>query len=515
MRADALVAEIGSTVTKVHAFSGLGAVPGPGPRGVAGAGPAWLGSGVAPTTVLEGDVTAGLRQAVEGLEMSLGLSAGGLAWDRMMAASSAAGGLRMSVHGLVYDMTVRAAREAALGAGAILDLVTAGEMGPGEVEALRKTRPGIILLAGGVEGGDRAVILHNARTIAAAGVKAPVVYAGNSGARGEAVAILEAAGLAVKVVPNVYPRLDHLDIEPARRAIQDAFEEHIVVAPGMERVREMVGGTIWPTPGAVMESAVVLAERLGDLVVIDVGGATTDVHSVTDGSDEISRIQLHPEPRAKRTVEGDLGVYVNAANVVDLAGEEEVASYMRDLSRAASDAATVRRLLEELKPLPTEAMEDDALTFVRALTCIAAETALLRHAGRLRHLFGPSGRVAVAEGKDLTEVEWLIGTGGPLTRHPRSLDILSRLAGLAPGAAEARSRRADGRLRVSALGSGGPAGQYLLPGRGAQPRLDTRYAMAVLGVLHHEYPEAAEILLVQGFGGAWPRPSGSPLPDLS
>ena len=33
---------------------------------------------------------------------------------------------KMTVHGLVYDMTAKAAREAALGAGGILHYVTAG-----------------------------------------------------------------------------------------------------------------------------------------------------------------------------------------------------------------------------------------------------------------------------------------------------------------------------------------------------------------------------------------------------
>ena len=46
----------------------------------------------------------------------------------MLATSSAAGGLKMTVHGLVYDMTAKAAGEAALGAGGILHYVTAGRL---------------------------------------------------------------------------------------------------------------------------------------------------------------------------------------------------------------------------------------------------------------------------------------------------------------------------------------------------------------------------------------------------
>jgi uncharacterized protein (TIGR01319 family) len=492
MLVDLLVAEIGSTVTKVHAFDRIET-----------AGPLWLGGGAAPTSVAGGDVTIGLRAAMTALGQVLGRPVEG---RRMLAASSAAGGLRMSVHGLVRDMTVRAAREAALGAGAVLVSVTSGAMTSSDEENLGRKRPGVILLAGGVEGGDRAIIVGNARAIVASGVAAPVIYAGNSDARAEAVAILEGGGLKVRAVPNVYPRLDQLDIEPTRRAIQEVFEEHIVTAPGMERVRDLVGGTIWPTPGAVMESAAALREILGDLVVVDVGGATTDVHSVTQGSAEIMRLQIQPEPVAKRTVEGDLGVYVNAANVVRLAGEEEVAAYMTELagSRATAqattfDSAAVRDILAGLHPLAPEDTEPEASVFVEALARIAAETAIVRHVGRLRHLFGPTGRITVAEGKDLTEVECLIGTGGPLTRFPRALATLSKLATLTPAVVEARTRRAEGGAGLAAL-SAGASGYHLLPGRGVRPVLDKNYLLAVLGVLHHEYPEAAVSLLRDDFG---------------
>jgi hypothetical protein len=506
MLVDVLVAEIGSTVTKVHAFDGVETRR-----------PRRVGVGLAPTSVLEGDVTAGLRAAVAAVEVSLGRP---LKWRRALAASSAAGGLRMSVHGLVRDMTVRAAREAALGAGAILVSVTAGEMTAADEEDLRAKRPGVILLAGGVEGGDRAVIVKNARSIAASGLRAPIIYAGNSEAREEALAPLKAAGFSLRVVPNVYPRLDQLDIDPTRRAIQEVFEEHIISAPGMERVRDMVGGTIWPTPGAVMESALALRDILGELVVIDVGGATTDIHSVTQGSTEIARLQTSPEPLAKRTVEGDLGVYVNAANVVDLAGEEEIAAYMTAIAHeldgweegapagpvaaqpgppgALFTAASVRELLARLRPLSADSTDSEMAVFVEALARIAAETALLRHAGRLRHLFGPAGRITVAEGKDLTEVECLIGTGGPLTRFPRALASLSRLVGFPSPAAEARTRRAQGGTG-SAHALVGPSGYHLLPGRGVRPVLDRNYLLAVLGLLHHEYPEAAVSLLRQNF----------------
>jgi hypothetical protein len=97
MHADVLIAEIGSTTTLMNAF-------------MLGDEPRYLGQGMAPTTVLEGDVRVGLSRALEDLETRLGDK---VSYNKMLATSSAAGGLRMSVHGLVYDMTVRAAEAAA------------------------------------------------------------------------------------------------------------------------------------------------------------------------------------------------------------------------------------------------------------------------------------------------------------------------------------------------------------------------------------------------------------------
>lgn len=456
MRAEVLVAEIGSTTTVVNAFSG----------------PALLGQGIASTTVVQGDVTAGLRAAVADLEENLrrgGCLADGqpLEWDEMMACSSAAGGLKMTVHGLVFDMTVKAAREAALGAGAVIRLVTAGRLGPADLDAIRRIAPNLILLAGGVDYGEKATVIDNARLLASSGITAPVIYAGNAAARDEVSEALVQAGLEVTIVDNVYPRLDDLRIEPARRAIQAAFERHIIRAPGMESVRSMVTGSILPTPGAVMNAAQLLYGEIGDLVVLDVGGATTDVHSVTPGSEEIAAILSAPEPLAKRTVEGDLGVFVNAGNVAEQIGWDALG---RELGLDS------RRILAGLGPIPSTPEE---IRLVDRLTAECVQTAVSRHAGRLRRLYGPSGRITVAEGKDLSRVRWIIGTGGALTRLPGGPAILNGVKNGVKSGADSRELRPPPEARVL---------------------IDRKYIMAVCGVLSASRPAAALGLLLESLG---------------
>ncbi|HOR85263.1 MAG TPA: GlmL-related ornithine degradation protein [Bacillota bacterium] len=440
MRISVLVAEIGSTTTVVNAFD---RITSPCPE--------FIGQGQAPTSVLDGDVTVGLRGALEDLKNNLGEAE--LLWDEFLATSSAAGGLRMTVHGLVYDMTVRASREAALGAGAIIKHVTAGKLRRTDLKKLEEIRPNIILIAGGVDYGERETALHNFEMIASMKLGIPVIYAGNIENQDEVRLISEETGTRLYIVENVYPKVDILNVEPTRKVIQEVFEEHIIHAPGMSNVRDMVNGPIIPTPGAVMEAAKLLKEHIGDLIVFDVGGATTDVHSVTEGSEEINLMLISPEPLAKRTVEGDLGVYVNLAHIVEKIGLENLKSEFQD----------TEELIKSIKSIPGT---DREIKFVERITKEAVLTSLERHAGRIRYLYGPSGKKTVAEGKDLTNVKYIIGTGGALTRLPGRNEILN------------------------AVGLYGK-GMGLYPGKEARVLIDNDYIMSSLGVLSRRFPEAA------------------------
>lgn len=446
MFADVLIAEIGSTTTLVSAFSLLDS-------------PRLLGQGQAATSVLEGDVRVGLNRAIDALKATLGTSE--LTYGELLASSSAAGGLKMCVHGLVYDMTVNAARAAALGAGAIVRQTTAGRLTEADLAEQRVIKPNLILIAGGTDGGERETALYNARRIAQEGTRAPVLYAGNAQNQGAIRAIFEQANIPVYIAENVYPRLDVLNIEPVRKVIHAAFERHIVTAPGMEHIRDLVTGAILPTPGAVMEAAMLLYEEIGDLCVLDIGGATTDVHSVTQGSDEIAQLMTTPEPFNKRTVEGDLGLFVNARHLVAQIGEAKLSRELGlDVSAVMRDYCAI--------PVSRE-----QFSLTTRLCVEAGTTAINRHAGKLRHYFTPQGRATAAEGKDLTQVKTLIGTGGALTRLPERERILRQLAD----------------------GNAGGAMLYPKPGS-MRIAFDESYVMASLGVLAKTDPKAAKELLL-------------------
>ncbi|SDE17380.1 GlmL-related ornithine degradation protein [Sporomusa acidovorans] len=447
MKVDYLVAEIGSTTTVVTAFSSK-----QDKQGRFFIDMSFQGKG--PTTVLEGDVTVGLKAAIREIENQLKEP---LVWGKMLATSSAAGGLKITVHGLMGQMTVRAAKEAALGAGGVIKMVTSGRMRKSDLKKIYEINPNMIMIAGGTDYGERETALYNAELISNEQFNKPVLYCGNIANQEEIREIFK--GQELYIIENVYPSVDELNVEPARKVIQEVFEKNIVKAPGMNHIKEMVTGSIMPTPGAVMESAKLLYDLLGDLLVFDVGGATTDVHSVTEGSSAILDMLVNPEPKAKRTVEGDLGVFVNSNNVIELLDIRDLGGFSKEY------------IAQHITAIPIE-KEDIAAS--RLLTKKAVDVALKRHAGTLKRKYDGDGGF-IAYGKDLSQVKYIVGTGGALTRIPGGETILTAI----------RYLKED---------------VTMMPRKGAKVLLDKDYIMACAGVLSRENKAASQALLMQSLG---------------
>jgi uncharacterized protein (TIGR01319 family) len=344
-----------------------------------------------------------------------------------LASSSAAGGLKMVTIGLVKELTAEAARQAALGAGAKLVgtffyRLTANDMA--RIEALE---PDIVLLAGGTDGGNAEVVRHNAERLAASSLACPVVVACNRDVAEEVASQISAAGKPAIRTENVMPAFGELNIDPARAAIRQVFIDRIVHAKGIDRAAARFDAVLMPTPAAVMEGARLLAtgtrqqKGLGDLLVVDIGGATTDVHSVAEGAPARGGVVQYglPEPFVKRTVEGDLGMRHNAQTIVEAAG------FARFAERAGLSEERLRAKLDELardvERLPASA-EDVALDETLAWT--AVRIAVARHAGTAEVVQTVHGPVVMQRGKDLSAVKTVIGTGGPLAHGATPASVL-------------------------------------------------------------------------------------------
>jgi len=388
VRIDWVVAEIGSTTTLVNAFSKT--------KGL-------LGKGMAATTV-ESDVNTGLLNALEALKKHLKTDM--LTYDSMFASSSAAGGLKMTVSGLVYEMTVKAAKQAATNAGANIHKVSAGDLTNDDLEQIQSINPNIILVSGGTDFGEKEVAYKNIKKIESLSLNVPIIYAGNVDNHYRINKYFENSAQKeyLTIVDNVYPRVDQMNIHPVRKQIYETFEKHIIHAKGMQNIKNLVDGSIMPTPGSVMESTIVLEEILGNVMTIDVGGATTDIHSITTPSEEFEDYQ-EGEPKEKRTVEGDLGVFINYKKVIESIGKQALAKKLN----ISNDA--LENLIENYQYKPKTQIERD---LVYELTKHCVFTALDRHVGDYRNVYTTSGQKVIPQGRDLTQLQAVVLTGGAL-----------------------------------------------------------------------------------------------------
>lgn len=388
-----------------------------------------VGVAYTPSTVAT-DVTVGLADVLAKLRAELG---GDIERLPALACSSAAGGLRVAVIGLVPVLSLEAAQRAALGAGARIVGAYGYKMTRQTLEALRSANPDIVLLAGGTDGGDEETIVHNARMLANSTLSAPVVVAGNACAADECVACLKDAGKTVLATQNLLPEVDRVEPAAVHSIIRDLFIRRITHAKGIDRAKEYLNlvADIIPTPSAVLEAARLVADGvdgtrgLGDTIVVDVGGATTDVYSIASGAPTRPGVITRglPELHVKRTVEGDLGMRINASAIVERFGKDKLAGLAVLAGHAADmDDGAVEGYAEQLSAFTAfvpRSVQERALD--QALGRAAVHTAVQRHAGSLRDVYTPSGFVMVQEGKDLSEVAAVVGVGGVLSHggNPR------------------------------------------------------------------------------------------------
>ena len=335
----------------------------------------------------------------------------------------------MAAIGLVPELTLEAARRAALGAGAKVVCGYGFEIDEEIVREIEEAKCDIILLSGGTDGGDKKTILHNAEMLADSKISCPILVAGNRVAANKVKSILENKNKIVYTSKNVLPSLDVVDVEPAQNIIRDIFISHIIKAKGLEKAQEFIGKTIMPTPKASLQAAALLAEGtdnepgMGSLLVIEIGGATTNIHSVADNSPMTPQtiIKGLPEQKLKRTVEGDLGIRYNAHTIYDLVGEETLQSRLNSLSSLAALKIDIKQYVKKISDNVEYIPLSDAEYFLDiVLAKSAAQIAVERHAGTVRQEYSIAGETTVQYGKNLLEIENIIGTGGIFKygRHP-------------------------------------------------------------------------------------------------
>ncbi|AFM02050.1 hypothetical protein Desde_3781 [Desulfitobacterium dehalogenans ATCC 51507] len=380
-----------------------------------------IGTAAAGTTI-ESNIMEGLNHALAQIPEP----PEGWNFIRKLACSSAAGGLKMIASGLVKELTAEAARRAALGAGARVLEVFSYELTSEDIGKIAQARPDILLLAGGIDGGNKEILLKNAEKLLELPFSLPVVVAGNKAVSSQAAEILRCKHDPVVVAGNVMPELNVLEVESARDAIRGIFLDRIIHAKGLDKAEELIERVMMPTPAAVLSAAELLSQGygdekgLGELLIIDVGGATTDIHSIAAGDPSKPGVMLKglPEPFAKRTVEGDLGMRYSAEALVAASGKR-----LNQILGWRDEEIQEQLELFQADPWRVPQNEREA-SFDTALGRMAVELSMKRHAGTLEVVYTPFGATYVQQGKDLTPLPVVVGTGGVLLHHSEPLEVL-------------------------------------------------------------------------------------------
>ncbi len=396
-------------------------------------------------------------------------------YDRLLSCSSAAGGLKMVALGLVPSLTSKAAKMAASSAGAKVVKTYAYEISHAEQEEIYEINPDLVLLCGGTDGGNKEVILANARRLAEIDRPFAIVAAGNKSASYDLEEIFAQCDKKCVVTENVMPEFGQLNILPARQCIMDLFISRIIDAKGLGAVQQRAELEIIPTPFAVLKACELLSKGIdeehpgwGDLMAVDLGGATTDIYSMTDGAPSMDNVLIKgiPEPYSKRTVEGDLGMRYSLKALEDETDVKALARAYGVTPEAIVD--WVERCATNPDTVAEPGSQEQVIE--EALAHSAVDIAVERHAGVISKVYTPVGEMFTLVGKDLTQVPRLIGIGGALINSSDPARILSG------------SRFNPQRY------------EYAKP-KEPQFYLDKRYIIASMGLLSQVAPEVALTIL--------------------
>lgn len=345
--------------------------------------------------------------------------------DIYISTSSAGGGLQMLVAGVVRQMTAASAERAALGAGAIVmeTLASNDKRKPYEqIQRIRELRPDMILLAGGTDGGTKSHVVQLAELIAPAKpqprfggqYKMPVIYAGNSDA---APLIEDVLGDVVElsVVPNLRPVLETENLGPARDRVHDLFLEHVMAhAPGYDKLIAWADAPIMPTPGAVGDILKTIADSQKiNAVGVDIGGATTDVFSVFNGT-------------FNRTVSANLGMSYSISNVL---AEATLPMILRWVPYECDERELRNRVKNKMIRPTTIPQTLDALMFEQAVAREALRLSYIQHKEFATSLAGVQRQRSIGEAfgqqtgprsiVDNMALNLLVASGGVLSHAPR------------------------------------------------------------------------------------------------
>ncbi len=367
-------------------------------------------------TTIKTDIAEGFNNAVELLKKQIG----DVEFDKKLVSSSAKGGLKMVSVGLVPDLSVKAGKLAATSAGAKLYNAFSYELSEDDLLEIENIMPEIILLSGGIDGGNKEVVIKNANSLSNIKGDFTVVYAGNNKCKSDIRNAFDGKK-EVRFATNVMPVFGKLDIEPAKECIRQIFIEKIIQAKGLRQLQDEVDNNIVPTPLAFMNGLTLFEENFGNILAFDMGGATCDVYSINSGEPKRENIALVglKEPYAKRSVEGDIGMRYSLSFFL----EDKIIQYIEKDTGFKSDDILkyLNYCIENPDYLPSNDFEK---AIEIAVVKFGIDESTKRHCGYLESTYTIMGEVFVQHGKDLTDTKTIIGAGGAIVNAFSPKEVL-------------------------------------------------------------------------------------------
>ncbi len=371
-------------------------------------------------TTVEDNILIGYEKALTKLKTKVNFD--NVVILNVLACSSAAGGLKMVSIGITPKFTVEVSKMACLSAGARLLKSYSYFLSEENMKELLSLNPDIILLMGGAEGGNTKYIIENAKMLARYKIEMPVVVAGNSAANENIVEIFDENEVNYIITENAMPDVNRIHLDSVREIIRKIFIKQIKIAKGMESVEKATRNILMPTPSAVLQSAKLMSEGtekiagFDDVLIVDIGGATTDIHTASEAIvDESNMAEGVEEPYLKRTVEGDLGMRYSALSLYENVGKEVFEDNFSD-----NPYEKLKYRYENPRFIP-ETEEEKNFDEFMAKICVSKSVE--RHCGKIRKTYLNGRIVNLQTGKDLSKIKYVIGTGGVLVNSsdPRSI----------------------------------------------------------------------------------------------
>ncbi|TYB31435.1 MAG: helix-turn-helix domain-containing protein [Candidatus Mcinerneyibacterium aminivorans] len=243
--------------------------------------------------------------------------------------SSAGGGLQIMVFGLTKTDTGKAVELTAYGAGGVLlgKFTISDDLSEIEkMKLIRDLHPDLILMAGGINGGNIAGVVRLAELLKLSepttkfkrNERPDLIFCGNEGARKYVKETLKDT-FNLHMVENIRPEPEKMNFEPAKSKVHELFMENVMErAPGYSELKKWVKTNILPTPKGV-ENILNLYSYENNLntILVDMGGATTDIFSNILGDYD-------------RTVSANIGMSYSISEILHQTGIENIMSYFPD-----------------------------------------------------------------------------------------------------------------------------------------------------------------------------------------